>query len=1414
MNCLTITRHVALTNVLIIAAACLMGAPAGAVDYEWDGDAFEDDWDAYELNVGDDNTNWVGLIIDDSPGSNDTVLFGGVAASDDLTVDLNGNRRVIEVTFDRADSYLLDTTVGTNRLRLGNGDITVLDGSHTINSNVQLLDNGAWNISEFDGLTVEGAISEFNGTFRLTKQGLGTLKLRGANTYLGQTRVNGGTLTVSGADERIADTSAIKVAAGATFEVDGMTETVAGLRNFAGSVVLSNNAVLKIGADNVLRSFPGVISGTGSLVKVGTGVHELNGANTYSGGTTIESGVLRIPDDAALGDTSGAVTLDGGTLRVTDVTSGTRNFVINATGGTIDVDELADAYTLDGVISDGIGAGALNKAGSGTLRLSSANTFSGATNIDAGQIVLDNANALQNSTVSIKVDGGLDINAIDATIGALAGSGNLALGSQELITGGNGDTTVYAGVIDGGTDSRLRHDGAGTLSLTGGDDTTPSRFGTLRAESGTVEVDGARINLRSTALSSSTAALLATGGDITIQNGADVQMRAASLGLVENATLTVTDSGTSLSGGTMRAGDNVGDTDRVVVEVGASLDLSFAAIIGAVGNGDLTVRSGATASADLVRLGVTATGSGDALVTGNDSLFSANSLNLGGQDSIVRGGTATLMVEDGGAVQVSDETMFWTSASSITVDGGTFETDRLNNHTGVVATVSISDPTGGTALTVGTHDGDSTFDGLIEDVAGGGDGSLKKTSAGTFTLTNTNTYSGGTHIDGGVLAVGADANLGNSAGSLSFDGGTLRYDAEFDLENTRAISLKAGGGIFDTNGADTTIGQAITGAGVLTKTGDGTLTLESDNSHGGTRVEGGVLAIGDFRPLGSSGKDLTLANGATLQALGGWTAPANRQITLESDGTIDTNGRNMGWDGMVTGAGALTKTGDGRLKLTDVTNDYMGGTALNGGILAVAADGTLGDPAGPLLFDGGTLRFDASFDLASTRSITLNAGGGTFDTNGFDTKVDDSVDGAGGLTKIGAGTLILSTANSYGGGTTLSGGTLSLFSSGALGSGDLVVLGSTIDYADGVEIGNTIELQNDVTLNVDTGGATQSGLISETGGPFGITKTGSGSLTLSEANTFTGTTSIEAGQIVLEIGGALKNSIVSIDVDGGLDVTTNNVDATIAGLTGSGDLVIGKTVTVDGNADTVYTGSISEFQVGTRFVHEKGGSLTLSGIDSDNTLSNVRIQRGGNIVVEDGASLDVRNTLLVGLVGAGELTIQSGGTAAIGSGIIGTESGTTGTILVTHTDSSWSATALNLGGDSGNLLGGTGTLTIDDNAMARVSGRTKFWSSASSITVNRGAFFTDRLTDHAGVTATISIFDIDPNTPALTVGTHDRSSTFDGLIQDAVGEGSLMKTGTGTFTLTGANTYTGGTIIDGGSLLANNSTGSATGPVG
>src|SRR6185295_4132452 len=127
--------------------------------------------------------------------------------------------------------------------------------------------------------TLSGALS---GTGGVIKADSGVLTFEGANTYAGLTSISAGTLRLN-ASGRITNNAPATVAAGATFDLNGLNATVGSLSG--GGNVMLGGGNLKFGGDNTATMFSGVVSGAGNVTKIGTSSFQLQGINTYSGNT-------------------------------------------------------------------------------------------------------------------------------------------------------------------------------------------------------------------------------------------------------------------------------------------------------------------------------------------------------------------------------------------------------------------------------------------------------------------------------------------------------------------------------------------------------------------------------------------------------------------------------------------------------------------------------------------------------------------------------------------------------------------------------------------------------------------------------------------------------------------------------------------------------------------------------------------------------------------------------------------------------------------------------------------------------------------------------------------------------------------------------------------------------------------------
>ena len=350
-------------------------------------------------------------------------------------------------------------------------------------------------------LTLSGVI---DGTGALLKTGAGTLTLSGANTYSGKTSIQNGTLSVSSLNKvsggsASSSLGAPTTVANGTIDIGSTTNSgtllytgtgettdrVINLAGTTGGAVIQNDGTGALtfssnltatgagsktltlqGSNTGSNTISGIIvdnsgSNTTALVKAGTGTWILSGANTYTGGTTVSAGTLKVSGSGTLGSTSGSLTVNGGTLDL----NGTNQSVgaLSGSGGTILNDTTGTAKTLTvgtgggtgsyaGVIADhtsGTGTVALTKTGAGTQTLSGTNTYTGATTVNAGTLNITGSLA-SGSAVTVNNSGSV----LEGT-GTINGSVSIASSGAilEAGTGSTGQTLTMKGAVTMGSGS-------------------------------------------------------------------------------------------------------------------------------------------------------------------------------------------------------------------------------------------------------------------------------------------------------------------------------------------------------------------------------------------------------------------------------------------------------------------------------------------------------------------------------------------------------------------------------------------------------------------------------------------------------------------------------------------------------------------------------------------------------------------------------------------------------------------------------------------------------------------------------------------------------------------------------------------------------------------------------------------------
>jgi len=702
-----------------------------------------------------------------------------------------------------------------------------------------------------------------------------------------------------------------------------------------------------------------VLAGTNGLIKTGSGTVILEPgdgywANTISGPITINGGQLTSIRAASLGDGAGAITINSGGILNVDWSTVTRTGLVTVNGGTLRTQGGSPQLINNGagfVLQNG-GAITTSLGGSGGLTVNgarsylySANTYTGATVINAGGDLALQFGGSLSTTSALNLSGTLLANNKSHTVGGLTGASTGLLygdAAGTFTVNKVSGTDTYGGTIQNvGT---FIKDGAGTLSLTHANNNTlfPNA---LTISNGVLELGGAgRFNAGSysgaISLSSASSVLqIATSANQTLSGAIS-----GSGSLVKSSTGTNTLSGAnSYSGGT-----TVGNGTMIASHANALGDAA----------GAVTVNGGALkVNANMTRTG-TVTVNGGELGTDNGSTLTNN-----GGGFVLTGSSAAaavVLAGSGGLTVSSLDARLWTQAtysgattvtsgqlnicgvggistnsavsiaSGATVDLTSFyAADNINRTIGGLTGAGNLSGRGGT-VTVNKASGTDTFSGVIS----GGTGLIKE-GAGSLALAGANNFTGTTAVNAGTLALANGSGLGSTgAGTTVASGAQLRLNA-----------ISAG----------FTVGNealTISGEGIAGSAGGALRNAAGNNTYQGKITLAADATIGT---AGSTTLTLDVASGNAIES-------ANRNLTIDGAGTTLVN------DAISLGAGGLTKIGTGAATLA-AANNYSGATAVNAGLLKVLSGGSISSSS-TTVNSGGTL------DVGGTAgSVQVNSGG-------------------------------------------------------------------------------------------------------------------------------------------------------------------------------------------------------------------------------------------------------------------------------------------------------------------------------------------------------------------------------------------------------------------------------------------------------
>jgi fibronectin-binding autotransporter adhesin len=1078
------------------------------------------------------------------------------------------------------------------------------------------------------------------------------------------------------------------------------------------------------------------------------------------------------------------------------------------------------------------GTSGLLFGGTGTLNLSGANTYTGATVLDGGTLQLGSATALPATTaLTVNSVATLDVNGQTPTAASLAGAGNVLLESGSNLIVNQTTTTTFSGTLTGS--GTLTKENTGVLTITS---PQPSFTGKVLFSDPAATINGQLVLSGNANINNATIQMndvsSASGGPYLCLNNLATPL---------TAPITFTPTSTSgrfyinVNGGT----SNVVSSPITANFLAAGDQLLF---YSNTTGGSMSITSTVTdpngTAGNLVFRGADTESFTGTISAANTSNPSTSSLTVATTDAgscyfdpqagskwgqTTLGGTYTFQIPNDG-ILTTESTPISGATNGLQFAGGKLQ---LVNYTSNLSFVQAN-MSGTNILYLGAAAGGTATENGSINLTGANP--VNFTSPGTLIM-NGNVTTGSTvtfagpgiiQMNGSVTATGAVSltggtlQLGNSNIFPVTSSPTVPSGATLDLNGKRLevesitsagnIMLTGSGSELYLDGSSGSITGTLSGAGQLYES-TGTLTVSGNNtSFSGTTNINGTITLGSATALGTGDVDNygTLAIGTYSPTLGSLSGYAGT-ITGSGNLTVGSDNNSATYGGAIDTTGSLTVVGNGTFTLGGSTSTYTGATNVNFGTLQL--DGGYGNvlPTTTAL----TIASGATLDMqGDSQQVVSLAGAGSIInlgqlaiTAGTTTTFSGSItdNGSGGSLTINEGAtniLTLTGSSSYTGGTTITGGTVAINSDAALGGAgaSVTVNGGILKFSNYTS--NLIVSGNNIFLGAGTGAA--STLAGSVTSSAGVTYNGPGTLILtSTSNSFPGTT-IAGGNLQFGAGafsgGSITMTAGALNITGAFPTVASALPSITTSSTGAvaltGDSSENIDFTSNGGYANLFLGAAANSNY-TGTITPANGTYNLGGGGATLTLPNANALTGSNNLVVANSTVALTNSNNF----TGTITLTSGTLAIASDAAINNGNGAGGIIFnggtlqfnnyATSLPLS-SYTTLKLGAASGTSSTLNSALTSATSLTYQGPGTLLIGSSvtlptALALTANAGTL------DLNGTNQTVASL-----TGAGTINTETGSTLTDAMKAGTTFSGKI--TGSGTFTINNAQATASNTL--------------------